>query len=328
MASNLTSNISEELICSICLDFFTSAVSIECGHNFCKDCILQYIYSTHGDSFTCPECRHDCMTKNLWPNHQLSTVAQSFKLLQSHLKRSLNQRKVIKTKFCALEEISLDPETAHPGIIISTDMKTMRERDSWKKLHCAVERSDLCGPVLATRSFVSGRHYWEVTVKNSSAWDIGLCKNSVKRIGEVTPSSSTGYWLLSQRQNNYIVCTTPRTRIPLIGKLYKVGIFLDYEAGDIVFYDVDNRCHIYTFTSSFLEPLWPVFSIGLHSKSENILTIDPISDEAEETTEHEDEDDDDDDDDDDTCFMTLPNTSSKRETQTQPSIYEFFSTIL
>ncbi|XP_036594167.1 E3 ubiquitin-protein ligase TRIM39-like [Trichosurus vulpecula] len=305
MASNLTSSISEEMLCSICLDFFTRAISIECGHNFCEQCILQYIYLTDGNSFRCPECRKDCVSENLWPNQQLSIVAQSFKLLQSHLERSLNLRKVIKIKFH--EEISLDPETAHPGIIISTDMKTMRERDSWKKLHHTVERSDLCGPVLATQSFVSGRHYWEVTVGNSSAWDVGLCKNSVKRIAEVSPSSSNGCWLLSLRQNNYIVCTTPRTRIPLRGKLCKVGIFLDYEAGDIVFYDVDSRCHIYTFTSSFLEPLWPVFAIGLHSKSENILSIDPIVDEAEETTER------DDDHDDDTSFVTLPVTSSKKK---------------
>ncbi|XP_074053015.1 ret finger protein-like 4B [Macrotis lagotis] len=279
MASYLTSSISEELKCSICLDFLTHTVSIDCGHNFCADCILKYIYMSSGDNFKCPECREFCNVKNLWPNQQLSVVAQSFKFVQDQLRKSLNQRQTMKTKFS--EEIRMDPKTAHPGIILSTDMKTIRGRDSWKKLHHTLERSDLCGAVLATQSFKSGRHYWEVTVENSSAWDVGLCTMSAKKIGEVSPSSSIGYWLLSLRQNKYIVCTTPNMDVPLRGKLHKVGIFLDYEAGDIVFYDVDNRCHIFTFTSNFSDALWPIFSIGLYSQNENILTIDPISDAAE-----------------------------------------------
>ncbi|XP_074136470.1 ret finger protein-like 4B [Sminthopsis crassicaudata] len=285
MASCLISSISEELNCSICLELLTNPMSIACGHNFCQDCILKHIQMSSGNSFPCPQCRTVSELKTLWLDQQLCKVAQSFKLVQLPLRRSLNQRKLMKTKF--YEEITLDPKTAHPGIILSTDRKTMRGSDVWKKLHCDVEQSDQCSPVLATQSFKSGRHYWEVTVGNSSAWDVGLCEKSVKRKGIVPPCSSTGYWLLSLRQSDYLVCTIPRTKIPLTGKLCKVGIFLDYEMGDIVFYDVDRKCHIYTFTSSFLEPLIPIFSIGLSSKNENILSIDPVSDEAEETLEDE-----------------------------------------
>ncbi|KFO80681.1 E3 ubiquitin-protein ligase TRIM17, partial [Cuculus canorus] len=32
----------EEVICSICLDFFCSPVMLDCGHNFCQDCISSY----------------------------------------------------------------------------------------------------------------------------------------------------------------------------------------------------------------------------------------------------------------------------------------------
>ncbi|XP_031805551.1 E3 ubiquitin-protein ligase TRIM39-like [Sarcophilus harrisii] len=283
MASCLISSISEELNCSICLELLTNSMSIACGHNFCEDCILKHIQLSGGYSFPCPECRTVSVLKDLWPNQQLCKVVQSFKLLQTPLRRSLNQRKLMKTKF--YEEITLDPKTAHPGIILSTDRKTMRGNNAWKKLHCDVEECDRCCLVLATQSFKSGRHYWEVTVGNSSAWYIGLCENSVKRKGRVIPCSSTGYWLLRLIESCYLACTIPRTKVPITGKLYKVGIFLDYEMGDIVFYDVDRRCHIYTFTSSFLEPLIPIFCIGLNSKNENILSIDPVLDEAKETLE-------------------------------------------
>uniref|UniRef100_K7E5K5 Uncharacterized protein n=2 Tax=Monodelphis domestica TaxID=13616 RepID=K7E5K5_MONDO len=284
MASYLISNLYEGLKCPICLDFFTCTTSIECGHTFCTGCLYELIMKTSKSKFSCPKCLKKCR-KTFRPNQPLEAVAQSFRLLRLHMGRNLQLRHVIKRKF--QEEICLDPETAHPGIILSEDMKTMKGSESWKKLHCAMEMPTQCGTVLATQSFTSGRHYWEVTVGKSSAWDVGLCKTSISKTGQVSPCPSTGFWLLSRRQNNYLICTRPRTVISLKEKFNKVGIFLDYEAEEIVFYDVDNRCQIYTFTGSFLEPLWPIFSIDLYSKDENLLTIDPISDEAEEAPEHD-----------------------------------------
>ncbi|XP_012398601.1 E3 ubiquitin-protein ligase TRIM39-like [Sarcophilus harrisii] len=280
MDSYLISNLWEELKCPICLDFFTCATSIECGHNFCAGCIHALMIKTSKSRFRCPKCHKKCM-KNTRPNRQLGTIAQSFKLLTLHMTRNWKLRDVIRRKF--FEEIFLDPETACPGIIVSRDMKTIRRKVKFKKM--LWKGSNLCHAILATQSFMSGRHYWEVTVGNSSAWDVGLCKKSLKK-GKFSPSPSTGHWLLSLRQETYIVCTMPRMSIPIPRKLYKVGIFLDYEAGYIMFYDVDTRCLIYTFTSSFSEPLFPIFSIGLSFKNKNILTIDPVPDEAAETPEH------------------------------------------
>ncbi|XP_043849504.1 E3 ubiquitin-protein ligase TRIM39-like [Dromiciops gliroides] len=280
MASYLISNVLEELKCSICLNFITSAVSIKCGHSFCIRCIRELMTKTTKFRFQCPKCNKKCM-KNLQPNRNLGTVAQYFELLKHHMMRNWKLRDVIKRKF--QEDIILDPETAYEGISLSTDRKTMRRRNSQSNPHHTGKTPDLCGTVLATQSFTSGRHYWEVTVGKSCAWDVGLCNSSASRVGEVSPSSAIGHWLLSLRQNKYFVCTMPRMCIALKGKLLKVGIFLDYEAGDIVFYDVENSCQIYIFTSSFSEPLWPIFSI--FSKNKNILTIEPVSNEAEEIPE-------------------------------------------
>ncbi|XP_072000910.1 E3 ubiquitin-protein ligase TRIM39-like [Engystomops pustulosus] len=51
----------QELICSICLDFYTDPVTLRCGHNFCRVCIQQALNTQDGSGvYSCPECRAEC----------------------------------------------------------------------------------------------------------------------------------------------------------------------------------------------------------------------------------------------------------------------------
>ncbi|XP_070793655.1 E3 ubiquitin-protein ligase TRIM65 [Pituophis catenifer annectens] len=62
MASSESQKLEEKLICCICLDVFTTPVTVPCGHSFCEKCI-----NSHWDKeeqglngqkiYTCPECR-------------------------------------------------------------------------------------------------------------------------------------------------------------------------------------------------------------------------------------------------------------------------------
>ena len=47
-------NIDEELICSICLNVFETAVTTDCVHTFCLECVKQMVTT---NKKTCPECR-------------------------------------------------------------------------------------------------------------------------------------------------------------------------------------------------------------------------------------------------------------------------------
>jgi hypothetical protein len=38
-----------------------------------------------------------------------------------------------------------------------------------------------------------------------------------------------------------------------------VAVYLDYDQGQLSFYDVDSRSHIYTYNESFNENLFPLF---------------------------------------------------------------------
>ncbi|CAM5169278.1 unnamed protein product [Eretmochelys imbricata] len=58
----------------------------------------------------------------------------------------------------------------------------------------------------------------------------------------------------------------------------QIGILLDFEAGEVSFYNVTGSCHIYTFSGIFLEPLRPYFYPGVRAGSLNDapLTLLPL----------------------------------------------------
>ncbi|XP_056392474.1 E3 ubiquitin-protein ligase TRIM39-like [Hyla sarda] len=48
----------DELNCSICLSLYTDPVSLRCGHNFCRSCIIKVLDTQDSSGgYTCPDCR-------------------------------------------------------------------------------------------------------------------------------------------------------------------------------------------------------------------------------------------------------------------------------
>ncbi|KAG2456260.1 BT1A1 protein, partial [Polypterus senegalus] len=61
-------------------------------------------------------------------------------------------------------DVTFDPETAHPCLIVSEDGKEVRDTDTWQRVTNNPKRFNHCVNVLAREGFTSGRHYWEVEV--------------------------------------------------------------------------------------------------------------------------------------------------------------------
>nr|XP_033772325.1 E3 ubiquitin-protein ligase TRIM39-like isoform X2 [Geotrypetes seraphini] len=177
--------------------------------------------------------------------------------------------------------VSLDPEIAHTRLILSEDQKSVRHGDTKQKLPDNPQRFDYCVCVLGFESFTSGRHYWEVEVGDKTDWDFGVCKDSVDRKGKITAIPEEGYWVIwLSNGGEYKALTSPSTLLPLSVRPRAVGIFLDYEAGKVSFYNADNKSHLFTFTDTFSEKLRPYFSPSLNEKGKNAgaLKIRPVPD--------------------------------------------------
>ncbi|NXX73880.1 TRI39 ligase, partial [Urocolius indicus] len=162
-------------------------------------------------------------------------------------------------------DVTLDPETAHPELHVSEDLKSVR-RGSKKLLLYLIEnpkRFLKCPVVLGSQAFSSGRYYWEVQVGDKPEWGLGLCRECASRKGDVVFSPSNGFWVLRLRDGgSYEALTCPSSPLSLSVRPRCVGVFLDYEAGEITFYNVSDRSHLYTFTHSFCGRLRPLFFLG------------------------------------------------------------------
>uniref|UniRef100_A0A8D0A510 B30.2/SPRY domain-containing protein n=1 Tax=Sander lucioperca TaxID=283035 RepID=A0A8D0A510_SANLU len=180
-------------------------------------------------------------------------------------------------------DVTLDPDTAYPDLILSDDGKQVKHGDVRKNLPDNPKRFDTCVIVLAKQSFSSGRFYYEVQVKGKTEWDLGVVRESINRKGEITLRPQAGYWTIWLRNDNkYLALANTDVLLSLKSRPQKVGVFVDYEEGLglVSFYDVDAEALIYSFTGcSFTEKLYPFFSPEPHYGGKNSapLIISPVS---------------------------------------------------
>ncbi|XP_053193909.1 E3 ubiquitin-protein ligase TRIM21-like [Scomber japonicus] len=159
-------------------------------------------------------------------------------------------------------DVTLDPDTAHPNLILSADGKQVHHGDVMKNLPDNPERFSKNPCVLGNQSLSSGRFYFEVQVKEKTKWDLGVARESINRKQRISLSPQDGYWTIWLRNGNeYSANSGPAVRLSLKSPPQKVGVFVDYEEGLVSFYDVDAAALIYSFTGcSFTEKLYPYFS--------------------------------------------------------------------
>uniref|UniRef100_A0A3B3SP77 Uncharacterized protein n=1 Tax=Paramormyrops kingsleyae TaxID=1676925 RepID=A0A3B3SP77_9TELE len=159
-------------------------------------------------------------------------------------------------------DVTFDPKTAHPTLLLSKDGKRVHDGDTVRNVPDNPQRFDCCLCVMATEGFTTGRHYWEVVVKNKTNWDLGVVRESINRKGELTAFPENGFWTIWHRNGTeYSANCSPPVALSLAEKPQKVGVYVDYEQGQVSFYNVDKRSSICTFTGyTFKGKLYPFFS--------------------------------------------------------------------
>ncbi|KAF5902803.1 butyrophilin subfamily 1 member A1-like isoform X1, partial [Clarias magur] len=190
-------------------------------------------------------------------------------------KKQKQYTEFVKKKKYAVD-VTLDPDTANPLLILSADGKVVTCGDEWQNLPDTPERFNVCVNVLGKQWFSSGRFYYEVQVSRKTLWTLGVVRENINRKEWITLKPQDGFWTVALWDENcYEARAGPSVPLTLREKVEKVGVFVDYDEGLVSFYDANSRSHIYSFTAqSFTEKkLYPFFCPGFNAGGKNAAPL-------------------------------------------------------
>ncbi|NXH09876.1 TRI41 ligase, partial [Bucco capensis] len=157
--------------------------------------------------------------------------------------------------------LTLDPDTAHPRLSLSLDRRSVRLAERRQDLPENAKRFDSDYCVLAAQSFTSGRHYWEVEVGGRRGWAVGAARESTKRKekGATGGYSKREIWSVGMSTGKKLqaVSSGEQTALSASERPRRFGLYLDYEQGQLCFYNAESMAHIHTFSTVFQEPIFP-----------------------------------------------------------------------
>ncbi|XP_078497908.1 E3 ubiquitin-protein ligase TRIM39-like [Lissotriton helveticus] len=157
--------------------------------------------------------------------------------------------------------VTLDPDTAHPRLLLSEVQRRVRGTDTAQPLPNTPKRFTNYYCVLGSEGFTSGRHYWEVQVlQKGGTWHVGVAAESVNRKGVFSWSPEGGVWAVRGWKSLYKALSYPETTLYPREKPHKLGVYLDYEGGRLSLYNADSMELLYSFPQApFTQRLFPYF---------------------------------------------------------------------
>ncbi|XP_036795536.1 NLR family CARD domain-containing protein 3 [Oncorhynchus mykiss] len=179
-------------------------------------------------------------------------------------------------------DLTLDLNTAHRLLSLTEDNRKVTCSRETQPYPDHQERFEFWQQVLC-RDGLTGRCYWEVEGSGGLA-DIGMTYKGISRRGrgnDCVIGSNDKSWSLffsdkryNARHNNaHITLDVPPS------SSHRVGVYLDWPAGTLSFYRVssDTLTHLYTFYTTFTEPLYPGFRVYDVTSSVSLCQVVPVS---------------------------------------------------
>ncbi|XP_034646140.1 E3 ubiquitin-protein ligase TRIM39-like [Trachemys scripta elegans] len=172
--------------------------------------------------------------------------------------------------------VTLDPDTAHPCLVLSEDQKSVTWGDRRQKVPSSPKRFDSSRCVLGCEGFTSGKHYWEVELQavggmfaklraemGEGYWVVGVARESVRRKGVILLNPEEGVWALQKQRGQYAALTCPEILLSLSSIFSRIRVSLDYEGGQVTFFNVEDETPLFTFPPAcfFGERICPFFCV-------------------------------------------------------------------
>ncbi|XP_074786621.1 butyrophilin subfamily 1 member A1-like [Athene noctua] len=153
--------------------------------------------------------------------------------------------------------VTLDPETAHPQLVLSPDRRRVKLGNARQDLPDTWKRFDVRYCVLGQEGFGEGRHCWEVAVAlypgGDVRWAVGVVRADITRKGytEVVPEG--GFWAVRHYGGHLVSLTSPRNDLSQSPVPRRILVCLDCTEGLVTFINAETGAEIFTFPPGSLK---------------------------------------------------------------------------
>ncbi|XP_032709169.1 tripartite motif-containing protein 34-like isoform X3 [Lontra canadensis] len=187
----------------------------------------------------------------------------------------LHMRRELTHVQCYWVDITLNPVNLNLNLVLSEDQRQVMSVPIWP-----VDCTNF--GILGSQYFSSGKHYWEIDVSKKCAWILGVyCRtrfhNKKSGVRQGTNHQSAysryrpqcGYWVIGlQNEFGYKAFEESSTSQPTVLTIsmavppHRIGVFLDYDAGIVSFFNVTNHGSlIHKFSKCcFSQTAYPYFN--------------------------------------------------------------------
>ncbi|KAF6097872.1 tripartite motif containing 17 [Phyllostomus discolor] len=174
------------------------------------------------------------------------------------------------------ENVVPDPATAYPYLLLYESRQRCYLSTPPEGMPCSKDRFLAYPCAVGHQTFCSGRHYWEVgmNLTGDALWALGVCRDNVSRKDRVPKSPENGFWVVQLcKGKKYVPPVSTLPPITLTEPPSHVGIFLDFEAGEVSFYNASGGSHLHTYAqSAFPGPLQPFFCLGAPKSGQMVIS--------------------------------------------------------
>ncbi|XP_051529976.1 probable E3 ubiquitin-protein ligase TRIML1 isoform X1 [Myxocyprinus asiaticus] len=174
------------------------------------------------------------------------------------------------------QEVVLDPESAHPKLIICPAGESVTYTDTWQEVPENPSRFETTLNVLSRKGFQDVRNYWEVQVTGKTYWELGLTYPNIPRKGREEDSwlgRGPTSWCIEYFNADYTAWHNgvPHQLTHVSGRNFeRIGIFSSSEGGLICFLGADTMTPLYSFCAgTFTDSLYQAVCPGHDNQGTN-----------------------------------------------------------
>ncbi|XP_077091339.1 zinc-binding protein A33 [Siphateles boraxobius] len=156
--------------------------------------------------------------------------------------------------------VTLDPDTASDRLMVSQDCTSVQFMHKKIKVSDIPER--LYVGVLGSQGFSSGLHCWDVEVRDSDHWTLGVVGETVnrKKLCKMDPASR--FWCFRYVDGKYKKGNKPTKDFDYNERPNIIRLQLDFYKGQLRFIDPFRNRVLCSFNGGFPERVFPYFCSG------------------------------------------------------------------